>query len=403
MSFRLAANSQLIKNLNQQIVLNLIRQHQSISGADLAKITQLQPATISKILRTLSAMGLIHESGTGQSTRLGGKRPTLWRLKADCGYVIGIEVLPFELRGVLLDFTSTLIAQQTLTPAAPNRPENIAANIVQLVHALCQDAAVAMTNVIGMGLGISGLVDAEAGLVRYSIGLGMQDYPIRQELENRLGLRVLVDNDANAGAVASKWMGCGVNAQNLVYLTINESVTGIGCGIIIQGQLYRGVTSSAGELTLALPALRELNAGGQQQNETVTEEAVTMPSLIERARAGDYQARETLSRLGRIIAQEIARIIDFINPELVILGGDIAPAEDLILQPIRAEVERLTLALPFRAAQIRMTTLGRNAVSLGAASNVFMEIFKETKAAVHHEFNVPTVRNNRMKSGAAQI
>ncbi len=398
-----AANAQLIKNLNQQIVLNLIRKHGSISGADLAKITKLQPATISRILQALNGMGLIEEAGMAQSTKLGGKRPTLWRLKADFGYVLGIEVLPYELRGVLLDFTSTLVAEKADTQVVANRPENVAENVSHLVKALCDSAAIAMANVIGVGLGISGLVDAHAGMVRYSIGLGMQDYPIQEVLEQKLGLRVLADNDANAGAVATKWMGCGVNAEHLVYLTINESVTGIGCGIIIHGQLYRGVTCSAGELTLALPALRELSAEGRQHGEPAPAEAMTMPALIERARASDEHARAILAGLGKIIAQEIARLIDLLNPELVILGGDIVPAEDMILQPIRAEVQRLTLALPFRAAQIRMTSLGRNAVALGAAANVFKEIFKETQAAVRHVFEVPGLGRSRKKEGVAKL
>lgn len=399
-----SANSQLVKSLNQQLVLNLIRQRGPVSGAELAKITRLQPATISKILKTLCDLRMIREAGIGQSTSLGGKRPNLWRLNENYGYVIGIEVLKYELRGVLLSFHSSVLAEKSQPLQERINSENIPSSIHDIVRALCKSARIAMKNLIGIGLGISGMVDPNSGAIRYSIAFDLKDYPIAAILEERLGVPVLVDNDANAAAVGAKWMGCGQNAKHIVYMTVNESVTGIGCGIILNGQIFHGATYSAGELPLELPALRELhienlsgsaNRGEQIYNQT----SVTMPKLIQDARDGALGARKTLVKLGKTLAREVARILDFINPELIIFGGDIVEAEDLILQPVRDEVKRLALELPFDAVQIRMTGFGKNAVAIGAASMVFKEIFKETQAAVKHVFEVPgrnlTARGNK--------
>ena len=326
-----SANSKLIKNLNQQIVLNLIRNRGAVSGAELAKITKLQPATISKILRALSDLGIIEDAGIGESTRLGGRRPTLWELNSIFGYVIGIEVLPFKMRGVVLNFSSEIIAQEILTYPDGINEDSIVECTHEVVRSLCKAARIRRKDVIDVGLGICGLVDADAGIVKYSVALGMMDYPLQDILRKKLRVKVKIDNDANVAAVGEKWMNSAANAQHLVYLSINENITGIGCGIIINGQLFRGTTGSAGELTLMLPALRELIPHGLLSNNGDSKphgesRSLTMASLITAANKNDAIARRTIEKLGKIIAQEIARILNFINPELVILGGDIVNA-----------------------------------------------------------------------------
>ena len=391
-----SANSQLIKSLNQQIVLNLIRKSGAISGADLSKTTKLQPATISKIVRALDEMGLICEAGIGESTKLGGRRPTLWQLDSGFGFVIGIEVLTFRLRGVILNFSSDIIAQEIQTYPEGINENNIAECAYEMVNFLCKAARIPRKKVIAVGLGISGVIDADAGVVNYSIALDrMKGYPIREVLEKRLRVKVQVDNDANVAAVGEKWMSAdaGASAEHLIYLSVNENITGIGCGIILNGQLFRGTTGSAGELSVTLPALRELIPPSESNNHrsTSNDEAgsLTMSSLMDRANEGDEIARHSIEKLGKIIAQEIARILDFINPELVILGGDIVNTENSILQPITTEVEKLTLSLPYSAVEIKMTGFGQHAVAIGAAAIVFREIFKETGSLVRHEFNIP--------------
>ncbi|KAA3662433.1 MAG: ROK family transcriptional regulator [Calditrichaeota bacterium] len=398
-----SANSQLIKNLNQQIVLNLIRKYGPVSGADLAKRTKLQPATTSKILRALHEIGLIRDAGIGESTKQGGKRPNLWALEPEFGYIIGIEILPFEMRGVLLNFESRIVMQKTTTYELSINASNIVELVYELVRSLCQSSRVAMKKVIGVGLGVSGLVDAAEGIVRFSIGLGLENFPIRDNLKTKIRLNTIVDNDANMAAVGEKWIGSSVNDRHLVYITVNEAVTGIGCGVVLDGQLFRGVTHSAGEVTLALPALSDLyrEAGeetdipGKKMPDSVK---LTMLSLINSAQNGDESARLTLVKLGKILAQEVARIIDFINPNSIVFGGDIVEAEHMILEPMREEVKKRALALPYEAVSIRMTSFGPYAVAIGAGAVVFKEIFKETASAVRHVFAVP--KCNRVRTGA---
>lgn len=254
-----------------------------------------------------------------------------------------------------------------------------------------------MKDLIGVALGVSGLVQDDTGVVKYSIDLGLQDFSLRQIIEERLKVNVVVDNDANAAAVGEKWMGCGSEASHLVYMIVNESITGIGCGIILNGELFRGITNSAGELTLALPALRELRSEDLEQgygngDNSTLQDSLTMSSLIASAREGDGSSRRILEKLGKILAQEVARILDFVNPELIIFGGDIVEAADLILEPIRQEVKNITLEAPFHACEIRMTGFGQNAVAIGAASLIFKKIFKKTQSAVKHVFEVPNTR-----------
>ncbi len=389
------ANAQLIKGLNQQLVLNMIKKEGAISGADLAKITRLQPATVSKILKHINDLGMIREAGIGESTKLGGKRPNLWRLNADFGYVIGVEVLSFELRAVLLDFESKVVAEHSESLPKKITSENIADHIHALVRTVCNAGRIAMKNLMGVALGVSGIVDSEDGAIKFSIDLGLREHPIRDILEKRLNTQVVVDNDANAAAVGTKWMGCGQDKRHLVYLIVNERITGIGCGIILNDELFRGTTNSAGELTLSLPALDDLRHDEASSENGKPATSLTMTNLIAMAREGDDNARQTLVDLANVLAEEVARILDFINPELVVFGGDIVEAADLILEPIRSEVKKLTLELPFKAVTIKMTGFGQNAVAIGAASLIFKQVFKKTQSAARHVFAIPGTKRNK--------
>ncbi|MGP8321959.1 MAG: ROK family protein [Methanosarcinaceae archaeon] len=378
-------DASLIKNINQQIVLNLIRSKGPISGAELSKITKLQAATVSKIIKNLAEIGFIEIDGRGDSTHLGGKRPTLWRIAPGYGYIIGIEVLPYEIRGSLINLNSEIIVQQTNVQSQKLGGDTVIAAVKKIIDNLISAANVSGEKIIGAGLGVSGLVDSKNGIVRFSIGLNLKEFALKQQMEDLVNTPIVVANDANSAVLGEKWLGLGMDASNMVYITVNEEITGIGCGIILNNELFLGRSQSAGELILDLPQIHKvfseispdikdsplLNKMGHYLNK------ISMLELVKDARANGHLALKILDHLGRVLGREVARIISFVNPDMIILGGDISEAKELILNPIKNEVDELVLELPRQMVSITMTQFGRYAVSIGAAALILKEIFRE--------------------------
>lgn len=378
-------DASLIKNINQQIVLNLIRSKGPIYGAELSKITKLQAATVSKIIKKLSEIGFIEIDSLGNSTHLGGKRPILWRITPDYGYIIGIEVLPFEIRGSLINLNSEIMVQQTNIQSPKLGKDTVVAAIKKMIEGLISAANVSKEKIIGAGLGVSGLVDSKNGIVRYSIGLELKDFPLKRQMEKLVKLPIVVANDANSAVLGEKWLGQGVEASHLVYITVNEEITGIGCGIILNNELFMGRNECAGELILDLPQIHKLfpeispdmrdssllNEMGQYLNK------ISMLELVKDARSNGQLALKIFDHLGKVLGREVARIISFINPDMIILGGDITEAKELILNPIKNEVSELVLEIPRQMVSIEMTKFARYAVSIGSAALILKEIFRE--------------------------
>ncbi|MCD6355812.1 MAG: ROK family transcriptional regulator, partial [Anaerolineaceae bacterium] len=221
-------DSSLVRNINQQIILNLIRTKGPISGAELSKITKLQAATVSKIIKILAEIRLIEVDSRGSSTHLGGKKPILWRIAPDYGYFIGIEVLPFEVRCSILNLNSNIIAQRTNVQSQTLYKDNVISAIKEMIDNLISDCNIPEEKIIGTGVGIAGLVDSETGTVRFSISLGLKEFRLKQKMEKIVNFPVIVANDANAAAVGEQWLGQGIETSHLVYIAVNEEITGIG-------------------------------------------------------------------------------------------------------------------------------------------------------------------------------
>ena len=338
-----------ITEKSHKIVLNAIRQHKEISGAQLSRITKYRPSTLVYILRTLEKKGLIEVSRIGKSTSAGGKPPTLWRLVADKGYIIGLEIVPHKIRITIVDFSSAIIYQHAEALEQHIRTEEDSAILAEFILHTITKQHLPRSAIIGIGITFSGIVDRKQRIIRYSEDLGIQNLAFCDALERQLGMPVRIANDANAGALGIKWYQHTKKKfpATIVFLSFNETYTGMGAGLIVHNELYEGTSGSAGEILPYLPTIDGLLEEGIKKYgrnnlklDIRDREKIPMTEIIESAKNGCQISEFLLDHISQAIAGMITTIIGLISPDLIVLGGDSDIGQFLVNDYIGPEVEK---------------------------------------------------------------
>lgn len=287
--------------------------------------------------------------------------------------LIGVDVGGTKIAVALLDGTTLLdpVLQATDTSSAD-------ALVQQLVAAVR-----AAGDVAAVGVAIPSVVDSESGRIRYSVNIPLQDVPLREVLREQLGVPVFVDNDATCAALAEAYDDAGtLVARHLVMFTIG---TGVGGGIVIDGRVYRGATGGAAELGHTLvgvdlrrapfahaedfpqPGSLESLASGTALNQIAAERGLTPGRVIDAACDGDGAALAAIELLGRRLGIGIANAINTFDPDLVVVGGGVSAAGELLLEPAREEAARHLLPGVGTRTEIRRARYGPLAGVRGAA------------------------------------
>ncbi|NGO67053.1 ROK family protein [Streptomyces boncukensis] len=368
---------------NLERVVRAVRMAGSLTQAEIARSTGLSAATVSNIVRELKESGTVEVTPTSS----GGRRARAVSLSADAGIVVGIDFGHSHLRVAVGN-----LAHKVLTEDA--EPIDVDASSAQgfdraeqLVQRLIARSAVSPSKVIGVGLGVPGPIDIGTGVLGSTAILpGWAGTNPRDEMARRLGVPVHVDNDANLGALGEQVWGAGQGAADLAYIKV---ASGVGAGLVINGRIYRGPGGTAGEIghiTLdeSGPVCR---CGNRGCLETFTAAryvlpllhsshgpGLTMARMVELAEEGDPGCRRVIADIGRHIGSGVASLCNLLNPSRVVLGGPLAEAGDLALDPVRDSVTRY--AIPSAARQLRVEPgeLGSRAEVLGALALVLNEM-----------------------------
>lgn len=386
-------NQGLVKNLNSNIVLNLVRTKAPISGADLAKMTGMRPATIQNILKNLKKDGLVKNIGTGTSTRQGGRRPILWNICSDYGYVIGIQLEINDIEAVLVNLKSEIVDRYRTSSKKFESLEDIERIILAIIDRMTARNGIDISKLLGVGIGVSGIVDiAKGALVKTSL-LGSSEQPIYfdKALQKYVNLPVYIENDANAAVLAEHWFGSARGKKNTVVAlsVVNRDVFGIGFGLILKNEIYRGANMFAGEtFPFDLNIEKILRKYCRYQKPTiqlagneVRVEDLELQQMIDALSEGDTTVVNFIKHVGNLIGKEIIDIVNLLDPEMVIIGGEIAKAGETVLAPIRKQVDKNCLLANKRNLEIVTSTLDGNSVPLGAATIILQQFFQEPSLA----------------------
>ena len=379
--------------INQQIVLNLIREHQPISRADLARRLQVSRAMVSSLVDGLITEGAVFEGGEAHTAR--GRRPTRLYVRTADRTVIAVDVRFPRTTVMLSNFDGQQIALEEL-----DTPRSSA----ELVHGLALRIAAlrkhfgALENCEGIGLIVPGVVQQRTGLVLESAHLGWRDLALARELERATGLRVVLESESVAPALAYLWMNPArrTGADNFVYVRVSDTVS---VSVVANGEVLRGFGHATGEVghiplnprgPQCICGLRGcwevyvssfatvarylgLEPGDPRGRAEILAGTIGVEELAARAQTGDAAARAALRATGRFMGFGIAAIITALNPERVVIDGEITAAWPLIHRVVRSAVRRRVLnhaaAIPIIPAPAAELPRLRGATALLVAQN----------------------------------
>lgn len=370
----LHTNWSTVRESSQRRVLTLIRQEGEVSGAALAKATGLQRSTVLYILRGLHENGLIALAGTGTSTGRGGKRPQLWQIATGAGYTLGVEVLGNRCRCVAVHVGGVVLAENEQTV---DRNISLTDALSGVICRLREHAGSEHGACLGVGLALPGLVDSREGMLLYSRGLKLSNLALGKELSALSGLAVFMANDANAGALGMKWFAPQgfPPADDAVFLTYYEEAVNLGAGLILGGELYEGFSGTAGEIFTLLPPLNEAlervapDFPGLVCEAQAQAGARVLPTLAQEIACGCPLCCRVMDELADALAGEICRIIGFVNPRTIYIGGDLAQMEffprDYLFPRVTRNMESI-LHHGYHLPDIQFAPHGKYAAAFGA-------------------------------------
>lgn len=419
------ARAQTMRDINRRIVLNYVRDRQPISRAEIARATLLQRSTVSTIVEELAGSGLIEEIGAGESS--GGRRPTLLQLRAAGASAIGVDVAPTVTTIVTSDLAGR-IRERREFPTSPD-VEVTSRRIIEIVKSLVKGTSA--RHLSGIGVSVPGLVDASSGSVHYVPYFDWRDWNIGRQLKAATGLKVIVDNDANAAAMAELWFGeTETSARDFMRDFIMVSIAeGVGTGIVFDGQIYRGERGAAGEFghmivganaptqcscgnrdcweafasgraaaaryqalieasnkklkSATAKEKRQSSVDSSVQTQLVEHDRtseITFAELIDRALRGEAHAVTALQETARYVGIGISNLVVGLSPEFVIVGGPMVRAWHLVHEQIENAIERsVRRGLP--PARIAPSSLGDQPSLMGALSLILASKFAATVAA----------------------
>lgn len=384
-------NRDLIRAINTTHVLNTVRTLGPISRTEIAQRTGLSAATITGISAELIEKDLIFEKATGDSS--GGRRPILMDLNPRGGYVVGLKLTEDHITAALTDLRAVVVAKQTTPLAGKSVDEGIEA-LCAAVNSLVSANQIPAQRLLGVGVGLAGVVEAEQGRLRHSPIIGWNDVPLASRMQKCLNVPVYVDNDVNTFTLTEKWFGAGQKVENFLVVTVGR---GVGMGIVVNDQLYRGGRGGAGELghTVVDPQGLRCDCGKYGCLETIASDPAmlrqaqrvfeqgklerlpgSIRELAEMAAGGSLAAREILTHAGGTLGRSMANLINLFNPTLIVVSGEGVSAGEIFFAAMRGQIEQHSMNGLASDAEIKIDVWEDDAWARGAAGLVLHGIFE---------------------------
>lgn len=367
-------------------VAEALRTRGPCTRAELVSATGLSRPTVTATVAELVATGLASEAVTlGGPARLSGGRPAaVVRLRRAAGLAVGVDIGRRHIRVAVADLGHEILAEEAvrLVEDADDNPGPVLDLAAELVDRSLSTVDASRSEVIGVGLGIPAPITLEGRIGSPMLLPGWEHLVPAEEFTRRLGVRVLLNNDANLGALGEYQWGAGRGCPVLVYV---KMATGIGAGIVLDGKLFVGSAGTAGELGHVTidargPVCRcgnrgcvELSAGGRalvEQARLTYPELADVADLVRLANAGDPGCRRLLTDAGGLIGIALSGLVNLINPDRIVLGGELGDATDLMLDPLRRGLTESAMPAAVAAVRVLRGELADRACALGALALV---------------------------------
>jgi predicted NBD/HSP70 family sugar kinase len=363
------ATPPLLKRLNEQTVLDTIREGAPISRAEISRRAGISKPTVSLALQSLLGAGLVREADAPSGPSYGA---VYFEPIPEAALVLGIDLGARFVRGAVCDLGGSVRARQDVELAdtdADRALRAIASLHTSLVEATGLDGAL----IDGVVVGVPGVVETSTGRITLAENVpGLEERPFGDELGERLGVPAVLENDINLAALGEQWLGVAQGVEDFVFLSVG---TGMGAGLVLGGKLHRGHHGAAGEVDYALagagveadpaaPSVTELTTrlAADGHGGTGLKPPYDVRAIFTAARGGDELAVEVVEEVARRIALHVASISSVADVALAVLGGGLGANGDLLLGPVR---KHLAEWLPY-PPRVEVSSLGEAAVLTGA-------------------------------------
>lgn len=372
-----------MRGVNRSAVLEIIRTQGPISRTKIANILQVSLPTVMRVIEDLMKEKLVRINGKTKSS--GGRKRLLFEFNAHEHLVVGVDMRVDRLYGAIVDLSGEILCDKSF----PNKKKlgiEVYDPLEQLISELLGIAYKTNRSIRGIGVGAPGITYYDEGVVKWVPTLEWRDFPLTQKLTDSFNLPVIFDNDVNLSALGEMWFGVGKGQKNLVYILIDQ---GIGAGIIIDGEVYRGSHLTAGEIGFLLPDTDALNE--KWKGIGATESIASVPGIIRRAeevinygvtdlyakeltienifaayQAGELWSQPVIDSTIDILSQIVGTVSVCFDPDVIVISGEVAKFSDIIIKKI---LERLKSRVPLRPKLLH-STLSHKAPIMGIVINV---------------------------------
>ena len=392
----------LVREINLSVIMNHLRTNAPISRAALAETTGLNKTTVSSLVNELIERQFVQEIGLASSNA--GRPATLLKLNPTAGFIVSCEIGTYFILVICTDFSPKVIWRHQEPFDFELGQHAIIERMLAILNQAVEAGRSASGPLLGITIGIPGLVDQSTGTLLFAPNLGWRDLPVRAILQESFKVPLFVDNEANIAALGEHYFGAAQGYEEVLYISAG---VGLGGGIVHGGRVFSGVTgvgAEFGHMTLD-PDGEICKCGNQGCWETqVSQQALfrhvwrridqgeasllsemtggrraslTMPLIVDAARAGDIVTLDALEIIGRHLGIGIASLVNALNPELVVFGGILSLAGEFLLPVIIKEVERRALKWNREAMQLVLARHSSDACVMGGVAAVYQAILAQ--------------------------
>lgn len=396
----------VINNVNKSNILKTIRNQGPVSRAAVARKVELSLPTVMRITDELIAAKLVRETGKGESH--GGKPPVMLEFAENAYHIIGVDVGTTNIKAIVMNLAAKIKARVVVPTQINDNADIVIARVISTVRKAISGSGVPESNILGICLGVPGLLDPPKGVVLFSPDFHWENIQLIEPFRKEFAMPIYMVNVTRAMVMGEKWFGLAQKKKNVLCINLGY---GIGAAIMINDEIYPGGSDSSGEfghmvLELegpkcncgnygCLEALASANAICRKAHDLInggTETTILQhldnggqinaKAIYDAAKEGDRLALNLVLESTQYIGVAIANVVNFLDPELIILEGGVAKAGDFLLNLIRGVVEKRQMRYAGRNLRIKTSFLGDDATAIGAGSLILKQLIETGGARV---------------------
>lgn len=388
----------LIREPNEVRILRIVRDSGEISRIEIAKATNLHKATITDLVAKLIRAGFLQETGEVKESRNVGRKRILLRFNPMAGFVAGVDIGMTQATVAISDLNARSIRQKSFGYSVDTPARAVLSKVAAKIRSLLAGVDPQASKLVGIGIGVQGVIDYRTNTLILSYNKkGWEGKSLSPELEATFNVPVFVENDVKTMALGEYLLGAARGVKDFVHIWVGD---GIGAGIMINGTLLHGITSSAGEIgynSLEVPSYYAEKYPLTYRNQMMFGEILTNANLVAsyrrgsreavaddisvadvatKAKNGDPVARQVIDEFTSMLSSLCITMVNTLNPELILVGGKIAQCYPAIAEMLENKIHTDRLTPPAEALRVKPAQHGENGVTLGAAGLVLYELFE---------------------------